>query len=210
MPKTVQFNVGGKIYEVSKSLLEAFPNTMLADKANESSSSTPIFIDRDPDRFAFCLDYMRDNSTVYLPETVSKSAILKELKFFGFVDIDETKICDEKSQENCMARFNETTESVKRHIAQLQKEVKRMEENVAIRKQKIEKERLALKCREFGVKCTEDRFWVPFEEFELLGCNTIHCDKYFIGCCKKLGLCVKGNRNQRVCLTRTLTKTEES
>ena len=36
---TVQFNVGGKIYEVSRSLLEHHPNTMLARMASEQLAS---------------------------------------------------------------------------------------------------------------------------------------------------------------------------
>ena len=54
--------------------------------------SIPTFIDRDPDRFAYCLDYMRGNGKVYLPEMVSIMAFIDELKFFGFEDVDETKI----------------------------------------------------------------------------------------------------------------------
>ncbi|CAJ1962127.1 unnamed protein product [Cylindrotheca closterium] len=62
MDRTVKFNVGGKLYEISKSLLERFPDTVLTERVEKASSlSTPIFVDRDPDRFAFCPDYMRDN-----------------------------------------------------------------------------------------------------------------------------------------------------
>mmetsp|Transcript_1179 Transcript_1179/g.2393 ORF Transcript_1179/g.2393 Transcript_1179/m.2393 type:complete len:94 (-) Transcript_1179:697-978(-) len=69
--QTVTFNVGGKHYEVSISLLEGYPDTVLAEKAFMETTS-PIFLDRDPDRFAYCLDYMRDNGRVNLPESVTK------------------------------------------------------------------------------------------------------------------------------------------
>jgi hypothetical protein len=47
---TVSFNVGGTDYEVSWSLLDSFPGTMLhkiAIEREETGSSDPIFIDRD-------------------------------------------------------------------------------------------------------------------------------------------------------------------
>jgi hypothetical protein len=83
---TVCFDVGGKIYKVSRSLLQAHPDTMLARIASETwqsdSSSQTIFIDRDNERFRYCLDYLRDGS-VDLPMTVSKEALLKDLEYFG-------------------------------------------------------------------------------------------------------------------------------
>jgi hypothetical protein len=91
---TVSFNVGGKVYEVSRSLLKSFPETLLAKKATQQATSgggNPIFIDRDADRFAYCLDYMRDGK-VHLPGTISKGSFLQELTYFGFekVSIDQT------------------------------------------------------------------------------------------------------------------------
>ena len=65
--ENVKFNVGGSIYEVSRSLLDQFPNTMIARAASTMwnkktrSKDKPIFIDRNGDRFAYVLDYMRDN-----------------------------------------------------------------------------------------------------------------------------------------------------
>jgi hypothetical protein len=92
--KTVRFNVGGTMYEVSRSLLEQHGDNMLARMASErwqreghnSSSSTdePLFIERNGERFQYVLDYMRDGGSVYLPFlAVSKDALLKELEYYG-------------------------------------------------------------------------------------------------------------------------------
>ena len=78
---TVKFNVGGRHYEVSRALIEKFPSTMLARMTSETWQKDPevtLFIDRDSDRFRFCLDYMRDGE-VWLPLNVPKEGILLDL-----------------------------------------------------------------------------------------------------------------------------------
>ena len=121
---TVRFNVGGRIYEVSRSLLDRYPDTMLARMASDTWSplqrdessdesgehengdddddDTPIcngdggkkalFIDRNSDRFQYCLDYMRDGGIAGLPMTVSKDAVLHDLAYYGFHDVDPSSI----------------------------------------------------------------------------------------------------------------------
>jgi hypothetical protein len=93
-PVTVHFNVGGTHYEVSRSLIESFPDTMLARICSETwqkddeDGNEPIFIDRDSERFRYVLDYMRDTK-VSLPLSISKEAFLRDLQYFGFnVDSD--------------------------------------------------------------------------------------------------------------------------
>ena len=92
---SVSFNVGGRIFVIRHSLLDAFPSTMLARSASEewfgNDADKPIFIDRDSDRFRYCLDYMRDGRVV-LPSTESKAALLAELKYFGFENVDPKAI----------------------------------------------------------------------------------------------------------------------
>lgn len=214
---TVKFNVGGKLYEVSRSLLDRFPSTKLAEKASEwSLPSPPIFIDRDGDRFAYCLDYMRDNGTVYLPETVSKTAILRDLEFLGFEDIHgDDFVIDEKSNQNCLARSDQVTLGTKRRIANLEKKVEASELSIRIlerdlkrRKVEVKMEKLALKCRATCVESTKDRFSVGYSGYE--GLSKVHKDQYFIECCDRLALCVDGNGSSGnlVYLTRK-TNTED-
>ncbi len=80
---TVKLNVGGSVYEISKSLLDQYPDTMLARMVSDTWSSgrnsgqnTCLFIERDGERSRYCLDYMRDGGIVDLPPTVSKNALL--------------------------------------------------------------------------------------------------------------------------------------
>eukprot|EP00957_Ditylum_brightwellii_P042874 3245381-Ditylum_brightwellii.AAC.1 len=91
MASICRFNVGGRKYEVSKSLLEQHPNTMLARISSEQWQKDPeaeIFIDQDGDRFRYCLDYLRFGSVV-LPVTVAKKAVLQDLAYYGVEDVDE-------------------------------------------------------------------------------------------------------------------------
>ena len=93
--ETVSFNVGGRIYEVRHSLLDMYPNTILARSASDEwkneADSQPIFLDRDSERFRYCLDYMRDGN-VELPPTESREAFIQELEYFGFDAVDPNKI----------------------------------------------------------------------------------------------------------------------
>lgn len=202
VPMTVKFNVGGKVYEVSKSLLDIFPNTVLSKMASSwSSASSPIFIDRDPERFASCLDYMRGDGTVHLLETVSKSAFLKDLEFLGFVGVDETKIDDGKSTSQCVERCLQVTNSCKSRIARLEKEandldtkakalnkeLRAVRSDCCRRQEEIKLERVILKCFAASVASTEDCFQVNYKDF---GARNVHLDQYFIESCEKLGVLV--------------------
>lgn len=92
--ETAKFNVGGKIYEVSRATLNKFPNTMLARMASEmwqDNKNAVMFIERDSERFRYCLDYMRDGK-VHLSPVVSKEALLADLEYFAFEDVKESDI----------------------------------------------------------------------------------------------------------------------
>jgi hypothetical protein len=91
---TVKFDVGGRLYKVSRSLIEKFPSTMLARMISETWQKDPevtLFIDRDSDRFRFCLDYMRDDE-VWLPLNVPIEGFLLDLDYFGFEEVDTSEI----------------------------------------------------------------------------------------------------------------------
>ena len=92
--RTVKFDVGGRLYKVSRASIEKFPSTMLARMISETWQKDPevtLFIDRDSDRFRFCLDYMRADK-VWLPLNIPKEAFLDDLDFYGFEDVDPHKI----------------------------------------------------------------------------------------------------------------------
>lgn len=91
---TVQFNVGGQLYQVARSLLEQYPSTMLycaAAKRWQTDSQATIFIEGDGERFRYCLDYMR-RQRVHLPMTIPKAAVLADLDYYGFPDVDPSLV----------------------------------------------------------------------------------------------------------------------
>jgi hypothetical protein len=91
---TVKFNVGGRLYEVPRSLVEKFPSTMLARMASGTWQKDPeatLFIGRSGERFEYSLDYMRVDK-VWLPINIPKEAFLDDLDFYGFEDVDPRKI----------------------------------------------------------------------------------------------------------------------
>jgi hypothetical protein len=92
----IKFNVGGVHYDVSESLLNTYPHTMLARCASKQWHQDPdaeIFVDRDGDRFRLVLDYMRDNH-VYLPVGTSKDALLMDLQYYGIENVKADDIVD--------------------------------------------------------------------------------------------------------------------
>ena len=94
-PETYSFDVRGRIFKVRRSLLESFPQTMLARAASEvwnQQQEQASFVDRDPDLFRYCLDYMRNGQRVHLPFTESKAALLDEMEYYGFQDVDPSSI----------------------------------------------------------------------------------------------------------------------
>ena len=58
---------------------------------SDEAKDEPIFIERDGERFRYCLDYMRDGR-VSVAITVSKDGILKDLEYYGFEGIDPAAI----------------------------------------------------------------------------------------------------------------------
>lgn len=95
--KTVRFDVGGMLYKVSRSLIELYPDTMLARMVDtkwqqqDDDSEQAMFIDRNGDRFQYVLDYMRDRQ-VSLPMTVSVSGFRQDLEYYGFDNVKESCI----------------------------------------------------------------------------------------------------------------------
>ena len=87
--------MGGKLYIVTRSLLEMHPNTMLARSASEQwlpDQVKEVFLERDGDQFGLVLDYLRDDGYVVLPLTVSKPSFMADLVYYGVENIDEKKI----------------------------------------------------------------------------------------------------------------------
>ena len=109
--------MGGKLYIVTRSLLEMHPNTMLARSASEQwlpDQVKEVFLERDGDQFGLVLDYLRDDGYVVLPLTVSKPSFMADLVFYGVENVDENKIffkssSDAKLQAHAMSEMKTLT-----------------------------------------------------------------------------------------------------
>jgi hypothetical protein len=100
---TVTFDVGGKIYRVSRSMVEQHPDSVLARLISdtwttalsrddgENTNNRALFIDRDGDRFAHVLDFMRYGK-VTLPYDVPADQFLFDLDFFGILGATEETV----------------------------------------------------------------------------------------------------------------------
>jgi hypothetical protein len=133
MDYLVLLDVSGTVYKVPKTLLEAHRNTMLARlvserwrKDNENNEEEAIFINRNGDRFQYILDYMRDEE-VHLPINVSKDAIVKDLDYFGFEDVNMNKIHGGRTIAEAAARIAECKKCYEEEIKEFDNAVKLLE-----------------------------------------------------------------------------------
>jgi hypothetical protein len=127
--KVIRLNVGGSHYEVSRFLMEMYPETMLARLVSDEWSGEndqEVFIDRNGLRFQYVLDYMRDQKTT-LAMNINKESILTELDYFGFIDVPPESI-DEKISNTQAQGHIEATQ------IEFAKRVKRMQEDWMLNK----------------------------------------------------------------------------
>jgi len=84
---TVVFNVGGRHYEVLRQTIEARPSALLASLLDDigTDSAQPIFVDANPDRFAYILDWYRYGE-IHLPADYPVMALLNDARFFLLPD----------------------------------------------------------------------------------------------------------------------------
>mmetsp|Transcript_8685 Transcript_8685/g.11646 ORF Transcript_8685/g.11646 Transcript_8685/m.11646 type:complete len:264 (+) Transcript_8685:36-827(+) len=123
---TVQFNVGGKKYEVSRSMLGQHSDTMLARMASgtwQRDTESCLFVERDGGRFQYVLDYMRDGE-VTLPAagSVTKESLLKELVYFGFSNVDPSSIRMEFSCWEAPTYMSRITQEYQNEFEKLKRE----------------------------------------------------------------------------------------
>ncbi|GFH56358.1 K_tetra-domain-containing protein [Chaetoceros tenuissimus] len=84
MTQIVKFNVGGTRYEVSRSLLEDFPQTLLERSASKvwNEGGDEVFIEGNGHRFQYVLDFMRYGK-ITLPSSESHDAFFTEMEYYG-------------------------------------------------------------------------------------------------------------------------------
>lgn len=93
-----------------------------ADGSKNGSSNdhdTILFIKRNGERFQYCLDYMRDGENVVIPHTISKAALLQDLTYYGFQDIDPSIIFIQGS----LSMLETSHNHIQRVAAELAKEI---------------------------------------------------------------------------------------
>jgi len=86
----VTYIVGGQAFEVAKTTVLKFPDTILAKMIAGEFDQTDLRIDRDPTRFRYILNWFRDG-TLILPLNISKEEIIKEVIYYN-LPIRESEI----------------------------------------------------------------------------------------------------------------------
>ena len=86
-PQTIKFNIGGKLFETARSLIDQHDDTMIARLVSDTwqeDPNKPVFIDRNGDTFALVLDYLR-NGNIVLSTNLPKDMFLCDLDVYGIV-----------------------------------------------------------------------------------------------------------------------------
>jgi hypothetical protein len=135
---SVQVNVGGKRFDLSRSFLEMNKGTRLShivsdrcDEEPRSDNGTPIYIDRDGNQFSYVLDYLRQGF-VHLPVAVSEESFVTELTFYG-VKAHESKIFYSQQAQSDQTRFKQLR-ICERSLAEKISELKEEQNSLEIRK----------------------------------------------------------------------------
>jgi hypothetical protein len=145
----VTFDVGGKIYRVSRSLIEQHDATVLARMISETWQTvgagevkgSAIFIDRDGDRFAYVLDFMRYGHVV-LPYHISRELFLLDLDFFGVSGASDETVTTGHFHLGHVQGVNKILEDNRR----MQSEVANLQSQIADNRLKLAAARYASRC----------------------------------------------------------------
>ena len=158
--ETVKFDVGGRKYKVARSLLEAYPTTMLAMSTSilwHDNADEEVYIERNGDRFAYCLDYLRDKK-VTLPLSIPREAVFDDLRYYGVCDIDESAIAyssiiEESGDGNAIV-LGYAFEMIK----ELEKNIQKKKLEARYHQEVVEDHEMALKAMKYlfcGHECLE-------------------------------------------------------
>mmetsp|Transcript_36927 Transcript_36927/g.62818 ORF Transcript_36927/g.62818 Transcript_36927/m.62818 type:complete len:202 (-) Transcript_36927:65-670(-) len=119
MADTVRFNVGGRHFEVSRSLVDEHSNTVLGKLVSDTWNGDPakaVFIDRSGDIFAHILEYLRYGS-IELPITVPRSMFDRELDYYGITSV-KTRISGQNFLPNIIGSFELQVIEAKKKLAE--------------------------------------------------------------------------------------------
>jgi len=132
LPKRVKLNVGRKHFEVSRDLLMKNGNSRLSKLVSDANPEDTVCIDRDGSIFKHLLNYLR-HGEIMLPETISKSAFLREIEYFG-IDVTEGSVLRETpyngATNNEYARLENELKMKKRKLSEVEKDWRASEERL--------------------------------------------------------------------------------
>jgi hypothetical protein len=118
--QTVRFNVGGTLFEASRSLFNrgtresAVLSQLITDHVQDNNHDDAIFIDRDGEIFRHILQFLR-YGRVSLPLMISKTAFLRDLEFYGIhVPVEDV---DGSIVEDCIDESNANLQAAHRIIS---------------------------------------------------------------------------------------------
>jgi BTB/POZ domain len=177
---TVQLNVGGTKYTVSKALFEQYPTTMLARLVSDTWHKDPakeIFIDRDGNTFSHVLGYMRNLMVSLSLKQASKETVQRELAYFGFENVPDAAIQDSSSavevaeylsakRKGINERYRAKLGEIRSEVDILQEHARILQEQAGILQEQAYFEMMAHQC--FNQYCLDKRRNVKVE-FDVTG-----------------------------------------
>jgi BTB/POZ domain len=112
MSEMIRVRFVEKQYKFPCALLTMHPDSRLSKLASEQLHSNPekiaVLKNGNSVLFKLVLDYLKGEGCVTLPTTVTRSAFLAELTFYGIEDVDELKrVHDLTSASQSQAQFRE-------------------------------------------------------------------------------------------------------
>ena len=92
---TVKVNVGGRLFEVPRDVIDQQPDSTLGQMMEQDDSEEPVMIDRSSEIFNEVLEYLLYGSVI-LPANLPKEKFTQDLKFYAIV-----------YEEDCIDEFEE-------------------------------------------------------------------------------------------------------
>lgn len=82
------FDVGGRVFKILRHIVEARPLTLLASLLDDidTDASQPIYVDANPDRFGYILDWYRYGEMFVPTQGFPIEAVLRDARFFLLPD----------------------------------------------------------------------------------------------------------------------------
>jgi hypothetical protein len=97
------YNVGGRRFEISPSLLQQYPECTLPRPSTTLGPSREFFLDHNPDAFQVILDYMRYREKVLVPRNVCREVVILQMKQFGL----QVGVVEEKGDGDGLPSYDE-------------------------------------------------------------------------------------------------------